>query len=232
MLRAIIFDFDGVIADTEPLHFRGFQQVLAGIDIPLTEGDYYANYLGFDDRGAFLAALATHERPAPPETVAALMREKARAYLEAIRDHVVIFPGVTAFVRAAAARFPLAIASGALRNEIELILEVAGFRSCFTHITSAEDVTHGKPDPQGFQLALAALNRSRGASPIAATECLVIEDSLPGIRGARAAGMKVLAVANTHTVQELGEADAITHSLAEITLDELDRRLWKSAPMP
>ncbi len=228
MLRSIIFDFDGVIADTEPLHFRGFQRILADLDIPLTETDYYANYLGFDDRGAFIEALTSRGRPTPAETVADLVRKKASVYLEAVRDHIVIFPGVEAFVRSAAARYPLAIVSGALRSEIELILDVAGLRPCFTHITSAEDVTRGKPNPQGFLLALEALNGAPGASPIGAAECLVIEDSLPGIRGARAAGMKVLAVANTHTVQELGEADAITHSLTDVTPEELERRLWKT----
>ena len=229
MPYALILDVDGVIADTEPLHFRGFQRILADIDIPLTEADYYARYLGFDDRGAFVEALSSSGRPAPSETIAELVWKKSSVYLQTVRDHIVIFPGVESFVRSAASRYPVAIVSGALRREIELILDVAGFRSCFSHITSAEDVTQGKPHPQGFRLALEALNRTVRTPSIAAEECLVIEDSLPGIRGARAAGMKVLAVANTHTVQELGEADAITHSLADVTVDELQRRLWKSA---
>ena len=230
MLRAILFDFDGVIADTEPLHFRGFQRILADIDIPLTEADYYARYLGFDDRGAFAEALRSSGRAAPSDTISDLVMKKASVYLQTVRDHMRIFPGVESFVKSAASRYPLAIVSGALRGEIELILGVAGFRPCFSHITSAEDVTQGKPDPQGFRLALEALNRTPGTTPITADECLVIEDSLPGIRGARAAGMKVLAVANTHTVQELGEADAIAHSLADVTVDEIQQRLWRPAP--
>ncbi len=228
MLRAIIFDFDGIIADTEPLHFRGLQQVLSEIDIPLTEPDYYANYLGYDDRGALQAALASTGRPSSPAIITELMRKKATAYLQAVKDHIVIFPGVPDFIRGASTRLPLAIASGALRNEIDLILRTAGLRECFRHITSAEDVSRGKPDPQGFLLALAALNHTHNGSTMSPADCLVIEDSLPGIRGARAAGMKVLAVANTHTIQELGEADAITHSLADVTLAELEQRLWPS----
>ncbi len=228
MLRAIIFDFDGIIADTEPLHFRGFQKVLEGIGIPLTEREYYADYLGFDDRGAFLAALSSHNRPASAGTVAYLMQQKAIAYLDAVKERIVIFPGVPGFVRNVSTRLPLAIASGALRNEIELILTAAGLRGCFRHITSAEDVSRGKPDPQGFLLTLAALNRTHNGTAITPEDCLVIEDSLPGIRGARAAGMKVLAVANTHSIQELGEADAITHSLADVTLAEIEQQLWPS----
>ena len=186
-LTAIIFDFDGVIADTEPLHFAGFRQTLAEIGISLTESDYYANYLGYDDRGCFIAALTAHQHPTDPSALAQLMQRKARAYLESVKDHLVIFPGVHEFVREAAAAYPLAIASGALRHEIEVILEQAGLRKEFLHITSAEDVTRGKPDPQPFLQALNGLNRQRREQAITAGSCLVIEDSIPGIRSAKTA---------------------------------------------
>lgn len=231
MLQAIIFDFDGVVADNEPIHFAMFRQVLAEIGLPLTEEDYYAKYLGFDDKGCFTAVLTAHGRPAPSSTIRDLVDQKARAYLAYIRNHLVIFPGVTQLVREAAARYPLAIASGALRHEIEFILEQAGIRKEFTHITSAEDVRQGKPDPEGYLHALAALNAGRraGQPPIEAGNCLVIEDSIPGIQAGHAAGMKVLAVANTHTVQDLHEAEVVTHSLAEVSLADLRHRLWQEA---
>jgi HAD superfamily hydrolase (TIGR01509 family) len=228
-LRAIIFDFDGVIADTEPMHFAALRQVLADIGIDLTEADYYANYLGFDDRGCFIAALQAHDRRTSPALLAELMDHKARAYLTAVKQHLAIFPGVRELVREAADRYPLAIASGALRNEIELILEEAGLRKAFQHITSAEDVTRGKPAPDPFLHAMAGLNRQPDRQSLTPGDCLVIEDSLPGIRAARAAGMKVLAVANTHGAQDLGEADAITHSLAETRLPDVQARLWERA---
>jgi len=225
-LTAIIFDFDGVIADTEPLHFAGFRQTLAEIGISLTESDYYANYLGYDDRGCFIAALAAHQHPIDPAALTQLMQRKAYAYLESVKDHLVIFPGVREFVREAAAAYPLAIASGALRHEIEVILEHAGLRKEFLHITSAEDVTRGKPDPQPFLHALTALNRDRQEQAITAGSCLVIEDSIPGIHGAKTAGMKVLAVANTHTIKDLHEAHAVAQSLSQIRLSDLRERLW------
>lgn len=228
-MRAVIFDFDGVIADTEPLHFEGLRRTLADIGITLTETDYYANYLGFDDRGCILEALRVNQRAAPLPLVQELMRHKAEAYLASVKDHLVIFPGVQAFVEAAAAAYPIAIASGALRPEIELILEQAGIRKAFRHITSAEDVSHGKPDPEPFLHALNALNRGCATSPITPDGCLVIEDSLPGIRAARAAGMKVLAVANTHTMQDLHEAHAVTHNLQDVLLGDLHGRLWPVA---
>lgn len=228
-LTAIIFDFDGVIADTEPLHFAGFRRTLAEIGISLTESDYYAKYLGYDDRGCFIAALTAHQHPTDPYALAQLMQRKAHAYLESVKDHLVIFPGVREFVREAAAAYPLAIASGALRHEIEVILEQAGLQKEFLHITSAEDVTRGKPDPQPFLQALNGLNRQRREQTITAGSCLVIEDSIPGILGAKTAGMKVLAVANTHTIQDLHEAHAVVQSLSQIRLSELRERLWPVA---
>lgn len=225
-LRAVIFDFDGVIADTEPLHYEGLRRTLAEIGITLTEPDYYATYLGFDDRGCILEALRVNQRPASDALVRELMQKKAAAYLASVKEHLVIFPGVREFVEEAGATYPLAIASGALRPEIDLILEQAGIRKAFCHITSAEDVTNGKPDPEPFLHALAGLNRHSQASPVSPASCLVIEDSLPGIRAAKSAGMKVLAVANTHTVQDLREAHAISHSLREARLAELRARLW------
>ena len=223
-LRALIFDFDGVIANTEPLHFAGLRQTLSEIGIELSEAEYYADYLGYDDRGCFIAALTANHRPVDPATITQLMKRKAVAYLESVKHHQVIFPGIPEFVRNAARAYPLAIASGALRHEIEYILEEAGLRKEFLHITSAEDVTQGKPDPQPFLLTWKAL-RQRDSS-LTTSSCLVIEDSLPGIHGAKAAGMKVLAVTNTHTVQDLHDAHAITHSLKEISLEDLRTRLW------
>lgn len=225
-MHAIIFDFDGVIADTEPLHFESLRRTLADIEIMLTEQDYYANYLGFDDRGCILEALRINRRPISPSLIEELMDKKAAAYMTSIKDHLVIFPGVREFIEAAAATYPIAIASGALRTEIELVLEQIGIRKAFGHITSAEDVTCGKPNPEPFLQALAGLNGHQSTATISPDSCLVIEDSLPGIRAAKAAGMKVLAVTNTHTSQDLHEADAISSSLSETRLKDLRARLW------
>ncbi len=225
-MHAVIFDFDGVIADTEPLHFESLRRTLADSEIILTEQDYYADYLGFDDRGCILEALRINRRPISPSLIEELMAKKAAAYMASIKDHLVIFPGVREFIEAAAATYPIAIASGALRVEIELVLEQIGIRKAFRHITSAEDVTCGKPNPEPFLQALAGLNRHQSTAAILPDSCLVIEDSLPGIRAAKAAGMKVLAVANTHTIQDLHEADAISSSLSETRLKELRARLW------
>jgi beta-phosphoglucomutase len=227
MLRALIFDFDGVIADSEPIHFAVFQRVLGDKGFFLSQEEYYADYLGYDDKGCFAAFLTAHGHPMTPETIDDLVKQKAAAYFDYIKERPVIFPGVCDFIHEAATRHPLAVCSGALRHEIEFILEQAGIRKAFEHITSAEDVIHGKPNPEGFLHALAALNEQGASRFMIPSECLVIEDSLPGIRGAHAAGMKVLAVANTNRPEELQEADAVTSSLADVKLSELLHRLWR-----
>lgn len=220
MLRAVIFDFNGIIVDDEPIHFELFQKVFAEEGIGLTQQAYYARYLGFDDRGAFSFGYREHKRPLDDAKLAELIERKARYYQEAIRNHVAIFPGVKKLVGDLAESLPLAVASGALRNEIETILTTAGLIGHFKAIVSAEDVERGKPEPDIFLKALALLNNANG-SAILANECVVIEDSKEGIKGARRAGMKCLAVTNSHEPELLGEAHGIVKSLTEVTLASL-----------
>ncbi|MGZ8425625.1 MAG: HAD family hydrolase [Candidatus Binatia bacterium] len=220
MLRAVIFDFNGIIVDDEPIHFELFQKVLAEEGIELTNDAYYARYLGFDDRGAFSFGYREHDRPLSQLKLAELIARKAVYYQEAIRNHVAIFPGVKKLVADLAQSLPLAVASGALRNEIETILTTANLIHHFKVVVSAEDVERGKPEPDIFLQALAALNAHDG-KPIQAKQCVVIEDSKEGIKGARRAGMKCLAVTNSHAAELLGEANLIVKSLEEMGLARL-----------
>ena len=217
MLRAVIFDFNGIIVNDEPIHFKLFQRVLGEEGIILTEDAYYARYLGFDDRGAFMAGYRDNDRSLTDQKLSELIDRKALYYQDAIRNHIVIFPGVKTLVNELAPSVPLAVASGALRHEIATILTTAGLLNYFQAIVSAEDVTQGKPEPEIFWKVLAKLNA--GASPqIEPANCVVIEDSKEGIRGARAAGMKCLAVTNSHPAELLDEANAVVKSLEEVTL--------------
>jgi len=217
--RAIIFDFDGVIADSEPLHLAAFQQALEPEGIILTTEAYYADYLGYDDYDAIVAALREAGRPPTEETVQALMAAKAEHFLALVREGVRMLPGVPTFIRTAATRAPLAVASGALRREIELILAYAGLRQAFEAIVSAEDVSEGKPAPESFLTALERLKeRAPGLVP---GDCLVIEDSRAGIEGARRAGMRCLAVTNSYPASELGAADVVVPSLERVEWDRI-----------
>src|SRR6266511_313079 len=222
MLRTVIFDFNGIIVDDEPIHFKLFQRVLGEEGITLTEEAYYALYLGFDDRGAFIAGFRDNNRSLTDQKLSELIDRKALYYQDAIRNHVIIFPGVKTLIYELAPSVPLAVASGALRHEIATILTTAGLLNYFQVIVSAEDVKQGKPEPEIFLRVLAKLNA--GASPqIQPANCIVIEDSKEGIRGARQAGMKCLAVTNSHPAELLGEANAVVKSLEEVMLPFLQQ---------
>lgn len=226
MLRAVIFDFNGIIVDDEPIHFELLHQVLKEEGITLTQDDYYARYLGFDDRGAFTAAYREHRQPLGADKLGELITRKAEYYKEAIKHRMRVFPGVRTIIPDLAKHLPLAVASGALRNEIETILSGLGLLDQFRSVVSAEDVTRGKPEPEIFLKALAQLNSmSNSDSVIDPGDCLVIEDSKEGLRGARRAGMKCLAVTNSHPADLLNEAHCVVDSLERVTLRNL-QALW------
>lgn len=220
MLRAIIFDCDGVIADTEPLHLAIFQKVLREEGIRLTEEQYYREYLALDDRGCFTKSFAENSIHLPAEKLGELIARKA-SYLEPMmQSSLRLFAGVEEFIRQAASVYPMAVASGALRHEIELILKHGGLRDHFSVVVSAEDVAHSKPHPEPFLNALTLLIEER-EEIIEPSDCLVIEDSIHGIRAAHLAGMLCLAVTNSYSSEHLSEADMIVETLEDLSLDEV-----------
>jgi phosphoglycolate phosphatase len=203
MSRAILFDFNGVIVDDEPQHCEALIATLADYGYTLDPEQYYQEYLGFDDRACFRYAFARMGRVADPASVEEATRRKATRYEEAIRHSLRLVPGVEDFIRAALAdAYRLAVVSGALGREVALVLEESGLRPHFEVIIAAEDVTACKPDPEGYNLARAALE-------IPPEGCVVIEDSLAGLQAARAAGLRCAMVATSHSVEELGAADRV-----------------------
>ncbi|MFL6228482.1 MAG: HAD family hydrolase [Pyrinomonadaceae bacterium] len=223
MIRAILFDFNGVVIDDEPLQQKAYQQVLQPEGIALTEGEYF-DCLGMDDVAFVRAAFARAGREVEDEQLRRVIEGKTEQHRELIKDELPLFPGVVTFIKACARQWPLAIASMARRVEIDHVLERAGLSQVFAAIVSAEDVQACKPDPACCLRALELLNeKARGAntSSLAAAECLVIEDSPPGVEAARAAGMRSLGVTNTVAEERLraAGADVVTHSLADWTPD-------------
>jgi len=220
-LKAIVFDFDGVIANSEPLHYRAYAAVLARAGVTLTEREYYARYLGFDDVGAF-GAIGRDRGLAWTEAEVRGLVERKAVDLEALeRDVSVLFPGAADAIRRAAARVPIAIASGARGEEIRRVLTRERLDTFFAAVVSAEDTPLSKPAPEPYLHALAQLRAAAG-SPLDAAECVAIEDSRWGLESARAAGLRTIAVTNTYDAATLTAfADLVIPSLEAIDLDVL-----------
>ena len=178
MLQAIIFDFDGVIADSEPLHLRAYQQVLRKEGVELTREDYYARYLGFDDSGLFRALAKDRGLAITDDRVDGWIDAKSQMLEEMLMSHSVLFPEAAACIQALARRVPMAIASGALGPEIELVLDNTGLAGCFKTIASASDGVRGKPAPDLYLLAVAKL---RELAEVDAAGC---------VAGSKRSGMK------------------------------------------
>jgi beta-phosphoglucomutase len=219
-LRAVVFDFDGVIANSEPLHLRAFQDVLADAEVTLTDDDYYGNYLGFDDAGVFRAVDASRGTRWSPADIDALVSRKT-ARLEALEHGMsLLFPGAADAIHRLAAVVPLAIASGANGMEIRRVLDREQLTSSFVAIVPADDRLPPKPAPDPYLRAVAQLGALRGES-IAARDCVAVEDSMWGLRSARAAGLRTVAVTHTYPAAELGEAELVIGSLHELTIVHL-----------
>lgn len=225
MLRALLFDFNGILVDDEPLHFALFRRVLGEQGVVLGRDEYYERYLGFDDRDCLAAALAAAGEPCPPERLVRLVARKAAFYREEIgRDGYPLFPGAAELAReASSAGLTLALVSGALREEVVGGLAQAGIASLFRALVTADDVSRGKPDPEGYALALSALN---GESPLPARrihphECVAIEDSPAGLAAAAACGLRTLGVAQTYPPSALAAAEAVIEKLDGFRLADL-----------
>lgn len=219
MIRAIIFDFNGVIADDETPHVVCFQQALAEAGLTLTTEEYYGAYLGMDERTCTRMLLEQRDGAYDETEVFRIAERKAKLFqAHAALHKPLLFPGVIDFVQAAKSRYRLAIASGGRRTQIDAALSGTAIACDFDVIVAAEDCPIGKPDPSIYLLTLERLNTCCSSGhDFTSAECLVLEDSLAGIRSAKAAGMRVLGLANTYPVEKLHEADDVLPSLEHMT---------------
>lgn len=227
VIRAIIFDFNGVIADDETPHIICFRKALAEAGLTLTMEEYYGEYCGMDERTCTRMLLEKRDGTWNEAEVFRIAERKAELFRVHTASHKPsLFPGVVDFVQTAKGRYRIAIASGGRRAQIDAALSGTRIASAFDVIVAAEDCSIGKPDPAMYLLTLKRLNADGDSEPeITSPECLVLEDSVAGIRSAKAAGMRVLAVATTYPVDKLQEADGVLSSLERITPETVIDRL-------
>ncbi len=230
MLKAIIIDFNGIILDDEPLHYSAMRDAAADFGVLLNREAYWDRYLPMDDAQCLEAICKDYSVNLSRGERKRVLEHKIKLYHQLLQDRLPLFPGAAQFIKKAAEQYPLALASGARRAEIETILDSAGLRRYFDVIVAAEDFIQGKPHPASFLLALNRLNEKLGRQsfPIRPEECLVIEDSVGGIKGARAAGMICLAVSNSYPSNLLQAAHKVVASLEDVQvagLQDLFREL-------
>jgi beta-phosphoglucomutase len=216
-VNAVIFDFDGVIVDTEPLHYKAFQRILEPMGLGFSWQEYIDTYMGFDDRDAFREAYATKARPLDSAELARLVAEKAIVFQDVIQDGVTAYPGVVELIKKLnIINIPMAICSGALLSDIVPILTLLGISNCFPIIVTADDVSKSKPDPECYRLAYEKVRKQWPDNEITPSSAVAIEDTPAGIQSAIGAGLKVIAVTNSYAAENLQMAATIVESLTKL----------------
>lgn len=214
---AVIFDFDGVIVDTEPLHYQAFQHILKPQHLGFSWDDYVETYMGFDDRDAFREAFKHAGKKLTDNELEPLVAQKALIFQEIIKAGVTPYPGVTELIQQLHQQgIPLAICSGALRSDIMPIINQLGVAGCFAKIITAEDVPHSKPDPTCYRIAAEQLQQTFPDKLRPTCQLIAIEDTPAGIASALGAGLQVIAVTNSYPPDHLVQANRIVPSLEEL----------------
>jgi len=217
--KAIIFDFDGVITDTEPVHMRAWLEVFKPLGISFDKKEYDANYLGLNDRDFLDAVGRIHNRPFPAEEKNILITKKLEKSLALLSKGIPLLDGVEDFIELLQKKCLFAICSGANKNEVNYVLKKLEWLEIFDPIVTQENVQKGKPDPEGYKLVLKRLQERAPSHKLTADDCLAIEDSPKGIAAAHAAGIKCLAISNSYPPGDLSEADWVLASLSEFELE-------------
>lgn len=216
-MQTVIFDFDGVIVNSEPLHWQAFIGVLEPMGLTVDYPTYLQRYVGCDDRDFYRLFFADRQRELDEQRLPDLIDAKAHAFERIVGQGVEAIDGAVELVIGCAERWPVGLCSGALRRDIECILPHIGdgtLMQRFGAVVTADDVARSKPDPQGYLLAAERLG-------IAPGECVAIEDTPAGIESARSAGMQTLALATTCPADQLADADRIVDCLTQVNPDAL-----------
>jgi beta-phosphoglucomutase len=212
-VRAAIFDFNGTVCDDEGLLYEIVRDILRPHGLDLDERTYFDELAGLADPELIAAALERAGVRVDDATQARLVEQRVSEYLRRAGADPPLRAGTQALIEALAGRVPLAVGSGALRAEVEHVLEAADLRRHFAVVVTAEDVARGKPDPETYATCLARLNEAVGGEPVSPREVVVFEDSRFGVAAAQAAGMHAIAVLGTEPPERLAAADLVLPEL-------------------
>jgi len=223
VLKAVIFDFDGVISDSEPCHLAAYNEILADFGIQISKDQYYAEYLGFTDYELLKDIKKRYKTDFKGISIEQLIEQKAEVFQELIRQTDHLIDGIVELIEELKKNnIKVAINSGAIAADIKVMLAGCPIGNSFDVIVCADDVTKGKPDPQGYRLTLEKLN-AVSDSPISAKQCVVIEDSHWGIVSAKKAGMHVIAVTNSYAADQLKDAEMIIDSVRQLKISDMQK---------
>ncbi len=226
MLEAVVFDFDGVIVDTEHLHFEAMKKIVEPKGIALTWEDYVRDLIGFDDRGAFAAILKKAGQPFDADAIRQLVDQKATIFSNLVNQAPPDpFPGSVELIRDLSGQLPLALCTGALYSDIEPVFKALKIEDAFDVVVTADDVQQSKPDPSCYRFAVERLSR-RYDRALPSTSCLAIEDTPAGITSAKGAGLTVLGLTNSYDRQYLARADFVLTTLAGVDLQALKKMMF------
>ena len=210
-MKIIIFDFDGVILDSENSHFIAFNEGLKNLNINISEDEYYSKYISLDDRGVITNVVNDKNISVTNEEIDMIIKNKNDYFESRLIDNSKLFPGVEELIIQLSKNFVLSIGSGANRSEIIKTLKNNNIYDYFEIIVSADEINNPKPNPETYNRVLDNINTDFNIN-----EIIVIEDSPGGIEAAKSAGLKCIAITNTFDNEELGKADIIVSNYEDI----------------
>ncbi len=237
MLRMVIFDFDGVIVDSEKAHFQTFRQTIQQEGIEIDWDQYLQKYLGYTDRECIMQILCDNGLKPTPAHLDQLCQIKQESFARYLTEHCLMIPGIRDLLENLKShQIVCSICSGAIASEIHFMLEQMNLKDYFSLIVAADDVSRGKPDPEGYSLCVSGINSApnvlptshesncvKPELPILPRQCVAIEDSIWGIRAAQSAGIPCLAVATNYPSDQLHEADKVVNDLGRVDIRLLQK---------
>lgn len=235
-LKAVLFDFNGVIINDEPIHEKLIEQILLEENLQMKRGEFRQFCLGRSDRACFRDLLTRRSRFVSESLITQLIARKAQAYqsyLETL-EPLPIYPGLEDLIaKLQAAGIKMAVVTGALRAEVNLVLNRANLAQYFPVIVTSDDLTVSKPDPAGYLLTLERLNQFYPNLNLQASECLVIEDTPAGVTAGKRAGMRVLGVANSYPFHMLQrQTNWTVDYYSDLELDRVQQIYSRTDPQP